>query len=85
MLGFLTGFIAAAYGLKPYPFYLGIAFSLLGFIVSVILIKDTSRFTELELRQGKREQLKREQQKNRCKFESKRKTGYGEERSISKP
>lgn len=64
LIGFLTGFIAAAYGLKPYPFYLGIAFSLLGFIVSVVLIKDTSRFTELELRQEKREQLKRERQKN---------------------
>jgi MFS family permease len=64
LIGFLTGYIAAAYGLKPYPFYLGIAFSLLGFIISVVLIKDTSRFTELELRQEKREQSKREQQKN---------------------
>jgi len=51
LVGFLTGYIAAAYGLKPYPFYLGIAFSLLGFIISLVLIKDTTRFTELELRQ----------------------------------
>ena len=64
LIGFLTGYIAATYGLKTYPFYLGIAFSLLGLIISVILIKDTSRFTELELRQEKEEQLKREQQKN---------------------
>src|ERR687891_515465 len=64
LVGFVTGYIAAAYGLKPYPFYLGIAFSLLGFIISIVLIKDTSRFTELELRQEKREQSKREQQKN---------------------
>jgi MFS family permease len=64
IVGFLTGYIAAAYGLKPYPFYLGIAFSLLGFIISVTLVKDTSRFTELELQQDKEEQLKREQQKN---------------------
>src|SRR5919106_180891 len=56
LVGFLTGYIAAAYGLKPYPVYLGIAFSLLGFIISVVLIKDTSRFRELELRQEKREQ-----------------------------
>ena len=55
IVGFLTGYIAAAYGLKPYPFYLGIAFSLLGFIISVTLVKDTSRFTELELRQDKEE------------------------------
>lgn len=63
LVGFLTGYIAAAYGLKPYPFYLGIAFSLLGFIISIVLVKDTSRFTELELRQEQEEQLKRDQQK----------------------
>ncbi|MGH9950457.1 MAG: MFS transporter [Nitrososphaeraceae archaeon] len=65
LIGFLTGYIAAAYGLKPYPFYLGIAFSLLGLIFSAILVKDTSRFTELELRQEKKERLIREQQKNK--------------------
>ncbi|MGC1131515.1 MAG: MFS transporter [Nitrososphaeraceae archaeon] len=64
LIGFLTGYIAAAYGLKPYPFYLGIAVSLIGFIISVVLVKDTSRFTELELRQEKEEKLRREQQKN---------------------
>jgi MFS family permease len=63
LVGFPTGYIAAAYGLKPYPFYLGIAFSLLGFIISVVLIKDTSRFTMLELQQEKEDQLKREQVK----------------------
>jgi MFS family permease len=34
LIGFLTGYIAAVYGLKPYPFYIGIAFSLLGFLIS---------------------------------------------------
>jgi MFS family permease len=65
LVGFLTGYIAAAYGLKPYPFYLGIAFSLLGFLISVLLVRDTSRFTELELRQEKEDQLRREQQQNK--------------------
>jgi MFS family permease len=64
LIGFLTGYIAATYGLKPYPFYLGIAFPLLGFIISVLLVKDTSRFTELELQQEREEQLKREQRKS---------------------
>jgi MFS family permease len=64
IVGFVTGYIAAVYGLKPYPFYLGIAFSLLGFIISVTLVKDTSRFTELELQQDREEQLKKEQQKS---------------------
>ncbi|MGA7370345.1 MAG: MFS transporter [Nitrososphaeraceae archaeon] len=61
LIGFVTGYIAAVYGLKPYPFYLGIAFSLLGFIISTVLVRDTSRFTELELQQERREKLKREQ------------------------
>jgi MFS family permease len=63
LVGFLTGYIAAAYGLKPYPFYLGIAFSLLGFIISLVLIRDTTRFTELELRQDMEKQVKEKQQK----------------------
>jgi MFS family permease len=65
LVGFLTGYIAAAYGLKPYPFYLGIAFSLLGLLISVLLVRDTSKFTELELRQEKEEQLRREEQQNK--------------------
>ena len=63
LVGFLTGYIAAAYGLKPYPFYLGIAFSLLGFIISLVLVRDTTRFTELELRQDMEKQVKEKQQK----------------------
>jgi predicted MFS family arabinose efflux permease len=51
LVGFFTGYIAAAYGLEPYPIYLGIAFSLLGLFISIIFIKDTSRFTALELEQ----------------------------------
>src|ERR671922_2891450 len=31
IIGFVTGYIAAIYGLKPYPFLLCIAFALLGF------------------------------------------------------
>lgn len=61
IVGFVTGYIAAAYGLKPYPFYLGIAFSLLGLIISTVLVRDTSRYTELELRQDREEELKRGQ------------------------
>lgn len=51
--------------MKPYPFYLRIAFSLLGFLISVLLVRDTSKFTELELRQEKEDQLRREQQQNK--------------------
>jgi MFS family permease len=50
LVGFFTGYIAGVYGLEPYPLYLGIAFSLLGLVISVAFVRDTSRFTELELK-----------------------------------
>ena len=34
LVGFLTGYLAAVYGLKPYPFYLGIIFPIGGFLIS---------------------------------------------------
>jgi MFS family permease len=52
LVGFITGYIAAIYGLKPYPFYLGIIFALLGFIISLLAVKDTRKFTELEIKEN---------------------------------
>lgn len=42
IVAFLTGYIASHYGLRPYPFYLGIAFSVLGLILSLVFVKDTN-------------------------------------------
>ncbi len=36
-----TGYIAARYGLRPQPFYLGVAFALIGLLLSVILVRET--------------------------------------------
>jgi MFS family permease len=41
IVAFLTGYIAANYGLRPYPFYMGIALAFLGLIGSIFLVKDT--------------------------------------------
>ncbi len=41
IVAFTTGWIASEYGLRPYPFYIGILLTLLGLIFSVFLIKDT--------------------------------------------
>jgi MFS family permease len=41
LVAFLTGLIAAEYGVRPYPFYLGIALVVLGLSGSIILVKDT--------------------------------------------
>jgi len=50
LVGFVTGYLASMYGLRPYPFYLGIAFAMLGLIISWVIVKDTRKFTELEIK-----------------------------------
>lgn len=41
IVAFLTGYIANTYGIRPYPYYMGIAFSMLGLLFSVFFVKDT--------------------------------------------
>jgi MFS family permease len=41
VIAFLTGWIAGNYGLRPYPFYLGVAISILGLFSSLLFVKDT--------------------------------------------
>jgi len=36
-----TGYIASTYGLRPQPFYLGIAFAVVGLALSVLLVRET--------------------------------------------
>lgn len=50
-IGFLTGYLASTFGLKPYPFYLGIIFAILGLAISWIIVKDTRKFTSLEIKE----------------------------------
>ena len=44
----VTGYIAERYGLRPAPFYLGIAYAALGLILSVFLVRDTRHHVGLE-------------------------------------
>lgn len=46
----LTGLIASNYGLRPEPFYLGVAYSFIGLLMSVLLIRETKHHVRLELR-----------------------------------
>jgi MFS family permease len=48
MVGFVTGYLASIYGLKPYPFYLGITFAVVGTLLSLIIVRDTKQFMLLE-------------------------------------
>jgi len=50
LVGFVTGYLASTYGLKPYPFFLGIAFVILGLVISWVIVKDTRKFTALEIK-----------------------------------
>jgi MFS family permease len=43
-----TGFIAQRYGLRPAPFYLGIAYAALGLGLSILLVRDTRHHVGLE-------------------------------------
>ena len=56
LVGFATGYLAATYGLKPYPYYLGIVFALLGLLISYFVVKDTKKFTLLEIKEQEKEE-----------------------------
>lgn len=43
-----TGYIALRYGLRPEPFYLGVAYAVLGLVVSILLIRDTRHHVRVE-------------------------------------
>ncbi len=45
---FLTGYLAASYGLHPVPFLPGIAFALSGLLLSVLFVRETLPYARLE-------------------------------------
>ncbi len=49
LTAFLTGYIAQHYGLRPQPFYLGIAYAVLGLVCSILLVQDTRHHVRLEM------------------------------------
>ena len=53
----LTGVIAGKYGIRPYPFYLGIGFSLVGLLLSLWFVRDTKGYIEVEQDRSKAEPL----------------------------
>src|SRR5260370_25638023 len=48
LTAFLTGYIAAHYGLRPQPFYVGIGYAALGSILSIFVVRDTRSHVGLE-------------------------------------
>jgi MFS family permease len=70
LVGFLTGYIAAVYGLKPYPFYLGIIFPIVGFLISLLLVKDTKEFTQLEIKNYQKDEKRDDEKKQTIDIDS---------------
>jgi MFS family permease len=68
VVGFSTGYLASTFGLKPYPFYIGIVFAILGLVISWIIVKDTKRFTSLEIKEDASQSTKDDTNTNELGF-----------------
>jgi MFS family permease len=48
IVAFFTGYIANTYGVRPYPFYIGIGLIVLGLLGSIFFVKDTRHHVAME-------------------------------------
>jgi MFS family permease len=58
LVAFLTGWVASNYGVRPYPFYIGVILVILGLFGSIFLIKDTKHHVEKEITTSRVSRLK---------------------------
>lgn len=58
IVAFLTGWIASEYGLRPYPFYLGIGFAVAGLLLSLLFVKDTIHHVHAETKASSIQKLR---------------------------
>ncbi|MEX2511337.1 MAG: MFS transporter [Cyclobacteriaceae bacterium] len=58
VVAFLTGYVANQYGITPYPFYIGIFISIVGFLLTAVWVKDTRAFVHKESATDTTAQLK---------------------------
>lgn len=52
IVAFLTGYLASNYGIRPYPFAIGILLVVAGLLISIFLVKDTLHHVSLESSQS---------------------------------
>lgn len=57
-IAFLTGYIAGEYGIRPYPFYIGIVLVVLGLLGSIFFIRDTKHHVAKETTESQVPRLK---------------------------
>ena len=48
VVAFFSGYVANKYGITPYPFYIGVVISTIGFLLTLFLVKDTRLHTHKE-------------------------------------
>ena len=58
LVAFATGWVASEFGLRPFPFYIGIVLSLLGLFSSWLLVKDTKHHVAKETADNNTPRLK---------------------------
>lgn len=57
VVAFLSGYVANKYGITPYPFYIGIFISIIGFFLTLFFVKDTRAFVHKESTTDNTDQL----------------------------
>ncbi len=58
LMALFTGYIANNYGVSPYPFYLGFLVALIGLLLTIFFVKETTQFMKLEQVESKVQNLK---------------------------
>jgi MFS family permease len=57
LVAYFSGYVANQYGVTPYPFYIGIFISVIGFLLTLIWVKDTRSHVQKESEQDKTKAL----------------------------
>lgn len=58
LMALLTGYIAEAYGVSPYPFYLGFIIAVLGLLITIFFVEETKKFMQVEQQSNESQKLK---------------------------
>lgn len=58
IVAFLSSYLADRYGITPYPFYLGVLISIIGFCLSLFFVRDTRAFVNQEEKKNQAAPLK---------------------------
>lgn len=58
LMALLTGYIAEAYGVSPYPFYLGFIIAVLGLLITIFFVEETKKFMHVEQESNESQKLK---------------------------